>query len=34
MAREGWTSVPGRIDQGTYLGDQTEYRIDTDRRAC
>jgi spermidine/putrescine transport system ATP-binding protein len=25
-----WTSVPGRINQGTYLGDQTEFRIDTD----
>ena len=23
----GWTSVPGRINQGTYLGDQTEYRV-------
>jgi spermidine/putrescine transport system ATP-binding protein len=29
-ARNGWTSVPGRIKQGTYLGDQTEYRIDTE----
>ncbi len=29
-AADGWTSVPGRIDQGTYLGDQTEYRIATD----
>ena len=26
----GWTTVPGRIHQGTYLGDQTEYRISTD----
>ncbi|HTG40819.1 MAG TPA: TOBE domain-containing protein, partial [Methylomirabilota bacterium] len=26
----GWTVVPGRIQQGTYLGDQTEYRIETD----
>jgi spermidine/putrescine transport system ATP-binding protein len=26
----GWTVVPGRIQQGTYLGDQTEYRIDTE----
>jgi len=26
----GWTDVPGRIRQGTYLGDQTEYRIETD----
>lgn len=25
----GWTSVPGRVRQGTYLGDQTEYRLDT-----
>ena len=28
----GWTTVPGRIKQGTYLGDQTEYRIQTERR--
>jgi spermidine/putrescine transport system ATP-binding protein len=27
----GWTSVEGRITQGTYLGDQTEYRIHTDQ---
>ncbi len=27
----GWMTVPGRIHQGTYLGDQTEYRITTDR---
>jgi spermidine/putrescine transport system ATP-binding protein len=26
----GWTEVPGRIDQGTYLGDHTEYRVATD----
>jgi ABC-type Fe3+/spermidine/putrescine transport system ATPase subunit len=26
----GWTVVPGRLRQGTYLGDQTEYRIETD----
>ncbi|MEK6721053.1 MAG: ABC transporter ATP-binding protein [Chloroflexota bacterium] len=26
----GWVSVPGRIEQGTYLGEQTEYRIATD----
>ncbi|MEA2518447.1 MAG: hypothetical protein QOF49_527, partial [Chloroflexota bacterium] len=26
----GWTSIPGRISQGTYLGDQTEYRVRTD----
>jgi spermidine/putrescine transport system ATP-binding protein len=25
----GWTVVDGRIHQGTYLGDQTEYRITT-----
>jgi spermidine/putrescine transport system ATP-binding protein len=27
----GWTEVTGRVHQGTYLGDQTEYRITTDR---
>jgi spermidine/putrescine transport system ATP-binding protein len=26
----GWSAVPGRIDQGTYLGDQTEFRVKTD----
>ena len=26
----GWTSITGRIRQETYLGDQTEYRLDTD----
>jgi spermidine/putrescine transport system ATP-binding protein len=26
----GWTSVPGRINQGTYLGEQTEFRVTTD----
>jgi spermidine/putrescine transport system ATP-binding protein len=26
----GWTAVTGRITQGTYLGDQTEYRVHTD----
>jgi spermidine/putrescine transport system ATP-binding protein len=26
----GWTAVAGRIRQGTYLGDQTEYRVLTD----
>jgi spermidine/putrescine transport system ATP-binding protein len=26
----GWTTLPGRINQGTYLGEQTEFRIDTD----
>jgi spermidine/putrescine transport system ATP-binding protein len=25
----GWTEVAGRVHQGTYLGDQTEYRIET-----
>ncbi|HEY0443766.1 MAG TPA: ABC transporter ATP-binding protein [Candidatus Limnocylindrales bacterium] len=30
-ADAGWTSIDGRISQGTYLGDQTEYRIATDR---
>jgi spermidine/putrescine transport system ATP-binding protein len=29
-AADGWTAVPGRLRQGTYLGDQTEYRIETD----
>jgi spermidine/putrescine transport system ATP-binding protein len=29
-ARAGWTQVSGRVLQGTYLGDQTEYRITTD----
>ncbi len=27
---DGRLAVPGRISQGTYLGDQTEYRITTD----
>jgi spermidine/putrescine transport system ATP-binding protein len=26
----GWTAVEGRVSQGTYLGDQTEYRVKTD----
>ena len=26
----GWISVAGRIRQGTYLGDQTEYRVTTE----
>ncbi|HEX5149090.1 MAG TPA: ABC transporter ATP-binding protein [Candidatus Limnocylindrales bacterium] len=26
----GWTAVTGRIRQGTYLGDQTEFRVQTD----
>jgi spermidine/putrescine transport system ATP-binding protein len=30
-AATGWTSVSGRIHQGTYLGDQTEYRVQTDQ---
>ncbi len=29
--RPGWTNVAGRIIQGTYLGDQTEYRIQTEQ---
>ena len=28
--RTGWTAIQGRIRQGTYHGDQTEYRVDTD----
>jgi len=28
--RDGWTRVPGRVTQGTYLGDATEYRVATD----
>ncbi len=27
----GWVGVPGRIHQGTYLGDQTEFRVNTDQ---
>ena len=26
----GWTRIPGRVTQGTYLGDATEYRVLTD----
>ncbi len=26
----GWTSIEGRVRQGTYLGDETEFRIATD----
>jgi len=26
----GWTQIQGRIHQGTYLGDQTEFRVATD----
>ena len=29
-AAEGWVRVPGRVVQGTYLGDQTEYRVATE----
>jgi len=28
---DGWATVSGRIHQGTYLGDQTEFRIRTDQ---
>jgi spermidine/putrescine transport system ATP-binding protein len=28
---DGWYSIGGRVRQGTYLGDQTEFRIDTDQ---
>jgi spermidine/putrescine transport system ATP-binding protein len=28
--RNGLLEVPGRVSQGTYLGDQTEYRVATD----
>ncbi len=28
--RDGWLRVPGRVSQGTYLGDQTEYRVSAD----
>jgi spermidine/putrescine transport system ATP-binding protein len=27
---DGWVTVPGRVVQGTYLGDQTEYRVATE----
>ena len=30
-AEAGWSSVVGRIHQGTYLGDQTEFRVSTDQ---
>jgi spermidine/putrescine transport system ATP-binding protein len=26
----GWTAVPGRVHQGTYLGDHTEFRVETE----
>ncbi|MFL5770869.1 MAG: ABC transporter ATP-binding protein [Chloroflexota bacterium] len=29
-AGDGWTSIQGRVHQGTYLGEQTEYRVSTD----
>jgi spermidine/putrescine transport system ATP-binding protein len=29
-AQTGWTRIEGRIHQGTYLGDQTEFRVTTD----
>ena len=29
-AEPGWTTIDGRISQGTYLGDQTEYRVQTE----
>jgi spermidine/putrescine transport system ATP-binding protein len=28
---DGWCGIEGRVHQGTYLGDQTEYRISTDQ---
>jgi spermidine/putrescine transport system ATP-binding protein len=28
-SESAWTAIPGRVHQGTYLGDQTEYRIET-----
>ena len=27
---DGMTQIRGRVQQGTYLGDQTEYRVDTE----
>jgi spermidine/putrescine transport system ATP-binding protein len=30
-AAAGWSAVTGRIHQGTYLGDQTEFRVSTDQ---
>jgi ABC-type Fe3+/spermidine/putrescine transport system ATPase subunit len=29
-AGAGWSSIEGRVHQGTYLGDQTEFRIETE----
>jgi len=28
-AEPGWNAIEGQVHQGTYLGDQTEYRVDT-----
>ena len=28
-AAPGWNAIEGQVHQGTYLGDQTEYRVDT-----
>jgi spermidine/putrescine transport system ATP-binding protein len=28
---DGWTQIDGRVLQGTYLGDQTEFRVQTDQ---
>jgi spermidine/putrescine transport system ATP-binding protein len=30
-SRPGWAVISGRIHQGTYLGDQTEFRVQTDQ---
>jgi spermidine/putrescine transport system ATP-binding protein len=30
VAAPGWTRVVGRVRQGTYLGEQTEYRVQTE----
>ncbi len=30
VTRDGMTQIRGRVQQGTYLGDQTEYRVDTE----
>jgi spermidine/putrescine transport system ATP-binding protein len=29
VTEDGWNAVEGHVKQGTYLGDQTEYRVDT-----
>jgi ABC-type Fe3+/spermidine/putrescine transport system ATPase subunit len=31
VAAPGWTELAGRIHQGTYLGDHSEYRVVTDQ---